>query len=553
MRRRVGSVGVVSVVALVATFGCELGDPSEGAAGSAGTSAGTGGNAGQSGSGGRTGGTAGTGGENGGGKSAGGTSANGARGGATSTGGTGQAGRGGSSNTSGGEGGQETGGENNAGESGSGGSGNTGASGGEGGEANGGRGGTGGSAGSVSGNAGSAGSVSGAAGSTGGGAGAGGGSPSGAGGAGGALPCTPSQTEDRDEDGWTLADGDCDDCDARRHPGNFDVPANAIDDDCDGTADNSAVCDSGIASNTTNASHFARALDLCNTLAEGERGWGLVDARLTRADGTGVPAAAGHAVRGRFGTNLVPRLGHAFAVLSTGIAAGQGDTNPAPATTRDHDQSTTSGPPADFASANSGSLSQPGCPPLSLTQAHDSQMLQIALRVPENARSFSVQASFYSYDFPEYVCSQYIDLWVMLLGSAATPARTDKNLAVVSSNGRPLGVNLATGDTGLFQQCVNGTTGCQNNTGTTGTSMGCTSTTGLTGTGFGDAAAGLCNAGSLAGGATGWLTISGNVQPGELASLRVGLWDVGDHASDSTLVLDGFEWSTESVEPGAVP
>jgi hypothetical protein len=495
----------VSVVAVLAAFGCELDDPPEGAAGRAGVAGAAGSSAGKGGgAGGRAGGT---GGRNDGGKSAGGTNANGASAGETSTGGTGQAGRGGSSSASGGEAGQETGGENGAGDAGSGGSGTAGTSASEGGEA---------------------------------------------GTAGEPALCDPGQTEDLDDDGWTLADGDCDDCDARRHPSNFDVPENTIDDDCDGTADNVTVCDDAIASNTTDARHFARALDLCNTVEAEEPGWGVVDARLTLASGTGVAAAAGHSVRGRFGTNLVPVLGQKLAVLSTGVAAATGDTNPAPAATSGYDQATSASAPSDFASANDGALSQTGCPPLSLTAANDSQMLELALRVPANAHSFSVRASYYSYDFPEWVCSQYIDLWVMLLGSAATPAPADKNLAVMSTNGRPLGVNLARGETGLFQQCVNGPTGCES-AATAGTISSCSGTDQLAGTGYAAAAPGVCSANSLAGGATGWLTVAGNVQPGELMRLRVGLWDVGDHASDSTLVLDAFEWSTEPVEPGAAP
>jgi hypothetical protein len=499
MRTRVGSVGVVGVVALAAAFGCELDDPPEeaaGKAGAAGSSAGKGGGAG-----GRTGGTGGT----NGGKSTGGTESNGASAGETSGGGTGQAGRGGSANASGGDAGaQENGGD--AGDAGDGGSTTAGTSGSEGGEA----------------------------------------------GASGPTPCTPGQTEDRDDDDWTLADGDCDDCEARRHPGNFDVPSNEIDDDCDGNVDNSPVCDEGLASNTTDARDFARALDLCKTVQVEERGWGVVNARLSLADGTGVAAAAGHAVRSRFGTNLVPLQGESLAVLSTGAAAGLTDTNPSYAWTQSYDQMTTSGPPSDFAGANGGSLAQSSCPPLPLTLANDSQMLELRLRVPANANSFSLRASFYSYDFPEWVCSPYIDLWVMLLGSEATPARADRNLAVVSTNGRPVGVNLATGNTGLFKQCVNGETGCES-AATEGTISTCSGTSQLDGTGFGDAAAGVCSETSRAGGATGWLSVGGNVQPGELVTLRVGLWDVGDHTSDSTLVLDAFEWSTQPVTPGATP
>lgn len=38
---------------------------------------------------------------------------------------------------------------------------------------------------------------------------------------------------DCDEDGWTVADGDCNDGDARIHPGRTELCDNGIDDDCD--------------------------------------------------------------------------------------------------------------------------------------------------------------------------------------------------------------------------------------------------------------------------------------------------------------------------------
>jgi hypothetical protein len=182
-------------------------------------------------------------------------------------------------------------------------------------------------------------------------------------------------------------------------------------------------------------------------------------------------------------------------------------------------------------------------------------MLTLRIRVPNEAHSFKVSAKFFSSEFPEWVCSSYNDFFVVLLDStySGTPANpTDKNLAVYitpDSRHYPVGVNLVSGNTGLFTDCVNGTTGCAG--GTLGSTATCTGTSGLTGTGFDVADPGQCNANSLVGGATSWMNIRGNVVPGEVITLRFAIWDTGDGTYDSLVLLDNFEWSSQTVTPGA--
>ncbi len=282
---------------------------------------------------------------------------------------------------------------------------------------------------------------------------------------------------DEDGDGVTTCDGDC--CDSTEcsdpaivNAGAFDAPGNNFDDDCNGVIDDATLlCDGGIASGTSNAMDFAKAIELCQETTVSEKKWGVLSAKLVLANGSGTPATKSHAIRPKFGTNVMPRGGTSVALLSTGAAAGQGDTSPA---WEDFQESTNPGNntqsafPADFLAANGGTLpNAPGCDPPMGNDALDPVMLELEVRVPTNAKSFTLDTNFFSSEFPEYTCSAFNDFFVVLLDSsyAGIPANpTDKNLAFYTPSGStmkyPVGVNLAAGDTGLFTQCINGEVGC---------------------------------------------------------------------------------------------
>lgn len=384
---------------------------------------------------------------------------------------------------------------------------------------------------------------------------------------------------DLDGDGFTTCAGDC--CDSTTdgcqspalvNPGAFEAPGNALDDDCDGTIDNvvAANCDTGLASNSSNAGDYAVAMDICqsSTEAPGDTRWGVISSSLVLASGTGTPNANQRAIRPAFGGTTV-QSGSAFAVLSTGNASAVGQTNPA---FRDFQTGaaigTSSAFPADWLTAHGGTLpNAPGCPAPQGTTANDPVMLQLRIRTPTNARSFSFSMNFLSSEYPEWTCSPFNDFFVVLLDStfAGTPANpVDKNLAIYTSPAAqvfPVGVNLAFGDTGLFRQCVNGPTGCASLS-VAGNITTCTGTTELAGTGMdqanppahADAAGqpGACSANNLLGGGTGWLVTSGNVVGGEIITLRIAIWDTTDGIYDSVSIIDNFRWSVEASEPGTI-
>jgi len=375
------------------------------------------------------------------------------------------------------------------------------------------------------------------------------------------------EIEDRDGDGYTTCagpgGGDCCDSTECSEPGNvnpsaFDAPGNAVDDDCNGQIDDTlALCDQALMSSSTNAMDYATALDLCQTATMADKKWGVLDAKLTLPDGMGTPDPNAYSIRHHFGAKVMPRGGVSMALFSSGTAAGKGDSNPNYQDFVSYSGPNESGFPADFLAANGGNLpNAPGCPEPFATTANDPVMLTLTIRVPSNAHSFSLKTNFYSAEFPEWTCSPYNDFFVVLLdssyvGSPANPM--DKNLAFYtqpgSTNNYPVGVNLAFGNTGLFTQCVNGSTGCD---GTAGTISTCSSTDDLQNTGFDDPASGSCDSNSLKGGATGWLTTTGNVVPGEVIKVRIAIWDTSDHLYDSLAIVDAFAWSVDSSQPGTV-
>lgn len=361
---------------------------------------------------------------------------------------------------------------------------------------------------------------------------------------------------DQDGDGYTVCDGDC--CDGiacpnnvNINPGSFDVPGNSVDDDCDGTADGTpASCDT-VAVNSLSGLDAARAMGLCQMTTPQTRGWGVLSGVYTRVGGanSGLVNSSAHAVRPSFGTANVALEGSRLLVLSTGKAAVASDSSGDPSQSTNH--SLTSVLPADWLAAHGGVIptGSVSCPPINNgSTAYDPVMLQLSIRVPLNAKSFSLKANYLSGDYAEYVCSPYVDQFLVLLDSIYTaqggsaPNPSDKNLAVDSAN-------LVTPLRTRFTQCVNGTVGCANG-GSPSNYTACTGTAGLAGTGFDTSDVNQCDVNSLRGGGTGWMTIRGNVVPGETITLRIALWDSADGMIDSVVLLDQFEWSPVNIQPG---
>jgi hypothetical protein len=409
------------------------------------------------------------------------------------------------------------------------------------------------------------------------------------------VPCDSTE-EDCDGDGWLVADGDCCDkvgqCgDAPEliNPGALELTGNAIDDNCNQDVDlfdvpDTLPCDTGLYSDSSDAQNHARALGICRTTeadpaALEDKTWGLVEASITRADGSPLADLTARSIRTGFGGVTPSTLeGDSIVVLSTGIAADATQTTPGP------NQGAPAGfnvsnihTPASLALIDDTCTSElcivdwfhsanpplkaidelptpPDCPPQNIdtpSEAHDSVMLTLTLRAPTNVKAFTFNTYFLSAEYPEYVCSDFNDQYLALVdtpsGPATPPNPPDKNLLTYSAAGKkwPIGINVAAG-TNLFAVCDSETanpTCWDTDLDPTSCSLGSAQ---LLGTGFEATTSAPC----LIGGGTHWLTVSGNVVPGELMRLRLVIWDVGDYGFDSVALIDGFKWLTTSTQPG---
>lgn len=338
--------------------------------------------------------------------------------------------------------------------------------------------------------------------------------------------CFTGLNEDFDEDGFSVGEGDCNDCDPNVNPGAVEVIVtdpdkegnipDPADEDCDGEVDNAPVpCDGSLPIDDAGPYNGAAAIGLCKQ-ARNENEWGIVNAQYTRADGT--PLTAGtpqHGLQFNFGPNVPPREGSQMLALSSGNSRvpGQPDACDAPSCFGLGAGSSPMGFPQNV----------PGCP--TETDINDDIALEITLRAPTNATGFSFDFDFYSFEYPQYVCTAWNDQFVALVD----PPPEGSILGNVSfdSNTNPVSVNIA-----FFEVC----TGCP---------LG---TAEMDGTGF-DSWDGL------GAGATSWLVTTAPVASGEEFTIRFTIWDTGDTNFDSTVLIDNFQWIADggTVSVGTTP
>ena len=296
-------------------------------------------------------------------------------------------------------------------------------------------------------------------------------------------------------------------------------------------------CDSEIDPNSTDAMDYAKAIGICETTTADSSKWGLISAKITAPNGSTQLHANSHGLVSKFGNVVTPKSGTYMLALTSGKIKNNKFESYTPLS------GISTGAPADWLEKNGNKFpSADACNGNSGTSGsvNDAVMLDLEIKAPQTAKSFSFNIYFFTKEYYTYVCTQFNDFFIALLNSGYTsddpnlknPA--DMNLAM-DANGNPVGVNLA--PAGLFTQCKNysGT----NYNGKTITITSCNDTEEeLQGTGF------------ETHGGTGWLTTRGNVVPGETIRLRLAIWDLSDSSLDSLVLIDNFKWDATAQKPG---
>lgn len=343
-----------------------------------------------------------------------------------------------------------------------------------------------------------------------------------------------------DNDGYSVADGDCDDFADLINPGAYDVPGNGIDEDCQGGDAVSDSCDEMLAIATNDPKEAARALELCQMATETDRRWGVISARWTTPDGKGEPGSPlMHGVLPSLGSSYTPRAGKSLLALSSGVARASGQAG-ATRNCSDELPAKSKGLPTGF-SGKSTSCEDAD----EVTTIEDAIALEVKLRVPSNATSISFDSAFFTDEYPDFICTPFNDFFQVLIDPLRPGGSKDGNV-VFDQDGNAVSVNNS-----LLRVCEPGEHG--------GKTFSCPlGTSSLAGTGVDDCMGSLLVPGGLSGAfgkrgsygaSTGWLNTEVAVMPGEVITLRFMIWDSGDSALDSIAIIDHVHFRLRSEPP----
>ncbi len=294
-------------------------------------------------------------------------------------------------------------------------------------------------------------------------------------------------------------------------------------------------CDTGLAIDSANAMDGAKAIGLCKQYTAG--GWGVVTADWVRADGTPLTAdkeLLGKGILTHFGDAVSPREGGSLLALSSGTA--RNPTDPGYQDVNGFDKGASSNyPPGSWPKES------PACPNAMTGPPQDSAGLRLKIHAPKDAKSISFASNFYTYEFPNYICSTYNDFFVALMDPAPADS-IDGNISFDTMH------NLISVNAGFL-------TVCATQVASNGATFPCMAGPAeLAGTGFDGQTNFDQNFNPVEGSAaTGWLETKAPVAADTEITLEFAIWDSQDHVLDSTVLIDNFKFELGQATTGTTP
>ncbi|MBO4350653.1 MAG: choice-of-anchor L domain-containing protein [Proteobacteria bacterium] len=426
----------------------------------------------------------------------------------------------------------------------------------------------------------------------------------------------PDSMQDEDGDGYTICkDGklnDCCDntnmCNTSRpelvHSGvTIDCIGNQIDDNCNGVVDDGNInCDGSLATpcegpdcpsdschfdygncdinliwnnlnNEDSALLLAKSMDICMGSSKNEDKGSLLEYSVHRSSNSKKPGLVDPAqirllegMKDKDGKTLIPpRIGHSFAMLSSGKAQdvfGKVGTGDAGFNTFQPDSV-----PKVYLQAHNNKLeSHANCSAGTTTDIYDSVVLHLKLQAPKDAKGFSFDFRFFSREYPYFLCSTYNDFFLTLLtDEQGNPlVNSDGNISFDKEK-NAVSVNNAFFTACRAPACYDTKAmGFTNGSECPGNFTGCTDDLCGKCDSFDELYAyyptpfigsGKSNSPGNRGGGTAWLTTKAPIEGGQIFNLDFYIWDTGDSAYDSSVILDNFRWlcSTTVVDTGFAP
>jgi hypothetical protein len=396
--------------------------------------------------------------------------------------------------------------------------------------------------------------------------------------------CSASDpAKDDDGDGWSENEGDCNDCDPNSNPGAIDVlnyekdangdptttlAAKQIDEDCSGapaTETDPTTCDDGLPIVVADPFDAAKAIGLCKVKVEenpsdkSKKTWGVISAGYNSIDKPFLSDPLSNYMSNSdmeitfgnvpsFGKGTMPQEGKRMFVISTGQAraAGQQSYTPPEANPLGGGAPFTSITKGFNGAYPSGFPKNGTCGPTS-GNPFDGAALDMKIRVPSNAKSFSFKFRFFTYEYPDYACTAFYDVFAALMSPYPLPGDSmEPNIAFETTSSGTKNV-IGVNNSSFLTTCTTGT----DNPATMGKASQYTNCMGegdLSGTGFEKH------------GASAWLSttvpIPDSVQVKNggdgIINLRFAIWDTSDGNLDSTTVIDDFKWSADEGQLGTV-